>query len=307
MVKAKFNWYAYLSFFFVLLFLSASVYFLANPQLVLKSKSGSVSSPTFVGIVFLIITILVFYLYARIIYLVRVETNTIKISGILKRKQISLEEIKSINLFSKENFYWSAGVTTLAIRIELNNGQGWIIADPFYKNVDLIKSAINENFKEKIEPFQTEKKLEKRQEKFEYAFEKFAGNPFTSFNLILLIGISVAIIGIVFKKKTVLLPTDIFMLIPLLAFYLGFGYQLNYFLISNKRLRIRNHILPWVKKEFNISNIIIANFEHPYRRSQALRITTSDFKSKIFYAGSLRDKHWIQLKEKLEAEGIIIV
>ena len=307
MIKGKLNWHAYLSFFFVLFFLSLSIYLLINPQLTFKSKVGFTSSASFVGIIVLFLTIFLFYVVAKVVYLVTIDTNTISIKGVFKKKLISYTEIKSINLFSVENFYLSTGSITISIRIELENGEKFIIADPFYSNVNKLKSTLSENFKEKIKPFQIQKNERSNQTNFEEDFEKFAGNPITSINGILLIGITLALAGIVLNKNSNLKPADLFIITPFIMFYLGFGYQLNYFLISNKRFVVKNHLLPWIKKEFDISKIVVVNFEHPHKRSQALRITTSDFKSKIFYAGSLRDKNWIQLKEKLERLGITII
>ncbi len=157
MIKAKFNWYAYLSFFFVLGFLTLSIYLLVHPQLTFKSKLGFTSYAPLVGIIFLILTIFLFIALAKAIYLVTVGTDAICIKEILRRIEISSAEIKSINLFSKEDFYWSAAATTIGIRIELKNEQSFIIADPFYSNIDVVKKTLSENFKEKTIPYLTRK------------------------------------------------------------------------------------------------------------------------------------------------------
>ena len=58
--------------------------------------------------------------------------------------------------------------------------------------------------------------------------------------------------------------------------------------------------MPWVKRTYDVNDIIEANIERPYKRSTSLRITTRDFKTKLYPAGSLRQKHWNTLRKKLE-------
>ena len=307
MVKGRFNWYAYLSFFFIFIFLCISIYLLINPQLILKSKAGLNSSAAFVGLIILVLTAFLFYVVAKVIYFVTIDTDTISIKGVFKKKQISYSEIKSINLFSIENLYLSTGSMTIGIRIELENDKKFIIADPFYSNIDKLKLALSENFKEKIMPYYTQKAERLSQTDFEDDFEKYAGNPITSFNGILFIGVILMLLLIPINNRQNLQPAHFFLITPIIMFYLGLGWQLNYFLISNKRLIVKNHFLFWTNREFDIRNIIVVNFEHPHKRSMALRITTKDFKSKMFSAGSLRDRHWIQIKEKLERSGITTI
>src|SRR5687768_2099823 len=150
MVKGRFNGYVYLSVFFVAVFLILSIYLFSNPQLILKGRTGHTFPAPLIGLIFLLLTSFLFYVLAKVIYLVTLDASSITIKGIFKRKQIERSEIKSIDLFSKEDFHWSAGSVTIGTRINLGNGQKIIIADPFYKNIAQLKQTIAENFKEKI-------------------------------------------------------------------------------------------------------------------------------------------------------------
>lgn len=108
-------------------------------------------------------------------------------------------------------------------------------------------------------------------------------------------------------KKQTIVPAHLFLLIPLSIFYLGFGYRLDYFLISNEHIVVKNHFLPWINKSYDIDDIVEINFENPSKRSKSLRITTKNFKSKLYSAGSLREKKWIELKEKLKGLHIYFI
>ena len=87
--------------------------------------------------------------------------------------------------------------------------------------------------------------------------------------------------------------------------YAGFGQQMNYFEISGEVFIIRNHYFPWKKTEINIDEILQANLEkYHHRRSYGLRIITSDYKSRLFYAGSLWGSTWDELFTDLGSMGV---
>lgn len=99
-----------------------------------------------------------------------------------------------------------------------------------------------------------------------------------------------------------------FAFVPTVICYSGFGYQMFYFLISNQHLIIKNHFFPWLTKYYNLDDIIEIHFEQPWgyrsRRSKSLRVITKDFKTKLYSAGSLQEKHWRMLQQKFESYGI---
>lgn len=305
MVRSRFNAYAYLSFFFVAVFLILSLYLLLHPQLNLKGKTGKTFPAPLVGFVILLLTFFLFYVLAKVIYFITID-NSISIKGVFRKKQIERSEIKSIDLFSREDFYWSTGSVTIGTRIELENGEKFIIADPFYRNIDIIKQTLSEGFKEKIKPYNTNKSARLTQTVFDDDLEKFAGNSYTSFNGLLFLGFILFFVLMILYKQN-LQVAHLFLILPVIILYFGFGSQLNYFLISKNRLIVKNHLLFWVNKVYYIDDITHVNFESPYRRSEALRITTSNFKSRLYSAGSLRRKDWRALKEKLTSLQIHFV
>ncbi len=135
-----------------------------------------------------------------------------------------------------------------------------------------------------------------------HEYKRFAGNPIFSINSFFFVGFTLALLYLEFFYSNNKVPG--FTILPIGITYAGFGNQLYYFEVSNQAFIVRNHFFPWIKKEYRIDEVIGVSFETPYRRSDALRIINTQFKSKLYSAGSLRDKHWVELKETFENCGI---
>jgi hypothetical protein len=297
-MRSRFSTYTYAWIFLILVFLAIPIF------LIIKTQLTGESDEKYIGaIAFSFLSALMFYLYSRFCYLVSIDADYITIKGVFKRKKIAATEIQLIDLFSKKDLYFTIGGETITIKIDLEDGDKIILPDIFYGNIGKVKIALLENFKDKIKPYKTGKTNVLSSTGLETEAEKFAGNPFTSFNGIMICGITIFILILLLQKKS-FVPAHLFLSVPIIISYLGFGYQLHYFLISNKRLVVKNHLLPWINKVYNVEDIIEANFESQLRRSDALRISTSDFRSKQYISGSLRSKDWNLLKEKIKALGI---
>jgi hypothetical protein len=132
---------------------------------------------------------------------------------------------------------------------------------------------------------------------------RYSGNVYTSFNTLLIIGMALLFTFALWGK----MKFDVIMLIPVLImaiFFWSFGTQMNYFLIDDGYLIIKNHYLVWMNKKLNLQDITEVDVEQPNKRSKGLRINTRDFKSKLYGAGSLRDKNWQELMNDLKLIGI---
>lgn len=258
--------------------------------------------------VILILTLVFYALYimAKKIFIIKINSQKIDIQGIFKRFIVNEADIASIDFFSKASYYLLIGQITIVTEIELITGERIIIADPFYRNIGKLKQVIAKNFKEKIIPYISERKIKSSSFLQVNDFEKIAGNPYTCFNTLLLAGMIISFFLMQFLPNKV---NDIKFasLIMSVVLYFGLGLQMNYFLISGQDLIVKNHYFFWFTKIYKIENIIAVNFENPYRRSEALKIVTNDFESKLYGAGSLREKDWKALKEKTDELGICFI
>lgn len=78
------------------------------------------------------------------------------------------------------------------------------------------------------------------------------------------------------------------------------------FVKSRRNLAVRNPNLFWEKKIYEIDHIREISFEAPGRLPHSMRIITKEFKNKLYPAGTLRKRTWLELKSKLEQKGVIV-
>jgi hypothetical protein len=305
MIRSKFKLFVYLYFFLSVCIFAGCIYLFSHPELRIKGKSGISFPAPVTGLLMLIPGILLFVTIAKKALTIIITNESISIKGFFMRKTIHQTDIKSINLISMQDLYLVVGVTTISSIIELENGEKIILADPFYKNISALKNSLVTNFAQKIKPFNFSRNPSSTASDSETDFQKFIGNPYFNFNTILFFGLTIFFLALILTKP--ISSNYLLLIIPLIIFYFGLGTQQYFFLISNKRIIIRNHFLPWVNKTYYMNEIIAINFESPYRRSEALRITTRDFNSKSYCAGSLKQKDWNSLKEKLRSLEINVL
>ena len=132
----------------------------------------------------------------------------------------------------------------------------------------------------------------------------YAGNPFTAYKSMLLIALSIFCIvtGAMFNSLAI---EQFYPAIMILVLFIVFGLQMNYFVIENGCLLIRNHYFHFLKRSINLKDIKEIDIESPGKWSDSLRIYTNA-KSKIFAAGSLRRDNWKELLTDFKSIGIAI-
>lgn len=303
MVKSKFKFMVYFAYVFMLAFLIFSIYLFSHPKMHTSGTLGIRLPAPVTGLIILMLASFLFLMIAPYSQVTKITDQIISVSGFYSRKMIGNADIRSIDLFDKENPFLTARGTTLAIKIVLETGKKIILSDTVYRNSHEIRKGLYENFKEKITYPKRLKGSRASKTGIDSNFQKFAGNPYTSVNgimVFLILGFIFILTANFFPSIT---PTHFLILIPLaflIALCLFIAYQLNYFTISDQHIIVKNHFLPWVNRKYEVDEVIETNFEYPYKNSDALRITTNDFKSKLYRAGSLRKKDWQALKEKLK-------
>lgn len=110
-----------------------------------------------------------------------------------------------------------------------------------------------------------------------------------------------------FKSINPVMPNFSIFVLIILAWTALCSLLLHYFRVSENHLIVKAHNLFWKKHVYTISEVREVVFEEPtsYRfRTKGLRIITKDFKTKLYPAGSLTTKTWLQLKADLEKKGI---
>ena len=187
-----------------------------------------------------------------------------------------------------------------ATSILFDNGDKLNIWEDFYRNCEEMRSYIVRKSSDKVRdprPGIIANNLQS------VSRRRYSGNAYTSFNTILVVGMAVFMAVSTMGKP----GAGILLLIPfgfVLLIFLILGTQMNFFLIDEGCLFVKNHFFPWVNKQIRLEDIVEADIETPNRRSTGLRIITRDFRSKIYGAGSLRNRNWDDLLTDLKLIGI---
>jgi hypothetical protein len=216
-----------------------------------------------------------------------------------------VSDIEKIELTGKGNFKCVLNIPMEAMTLKFNNGEIKYIFDDMYSNSWEIKSYIKQLVIDKEDFFDTNKKTIDLSWLNNDNFITYKGSVITSMRGISLWGIiSFFTFLLLNNHKTISVWPSLGYLCFSLFWLLLHSYIMNYFEISDNLFVVRNHNFFWSKKAYRITDIKEIVFESPVEMPNCLRVITKDFKNKLYPAGTLRDKTWLALKDKLETYKI---
>ncbi len=106
--------------------------------------------------------------------------------------------------------------------------------------------------------------------------------------------------SIIFWDKWPLIGAVVFCL----AYFSLFFWRLYYFQLTEDRLIIRLHNIPWFKKTYYLKDIQKITFETKFKMPVCLRVFTGMDESKLYPAATLWNKTWAQLQQDLEEKNV---
>jgi hypothetical protein len=219
-----------------------------------------------------------------------------------------LDDIKEAALTEKLPFGFLFFTFPMAgAMLRFNDGTKKLLFNAMYSNAWEIKSYLEQTVinKQVYRPIPT-RKTNKNAVGLETALI-FKGNQFTSMRGLFLWGM-VGIIIYDLSDRLQSLPVSV--LIALGAFIVVWftlsSWFMYYFELTKDYLIIRNHIFVWVKEIYWLPDIREVVYETQGRRPNSMRVTTRNFKSKLYPAGTLRNKTWLDLQARLEAGGVAV-
>ena len=216
-----------------------------------------------------------------------------------------LNSIKDVILTGKMPFRFIINFPMEGTAILFDNGREKILFDDMYSNSYEVKSFLEQVIINKQE-FKTStiKKINKNELRFENT-EKFIGNQFTSLRGISLWGLIGFFTILIIGKETSMKLGGVIFFSLLGAFWFLLHYWLmHYFELTRKFLIVRNHIFIWKMKIYDLSDIKEVVFETQGNQPNCMRIITNNFKNKLYPAGTLRNKTWLEMKKRLETRGV---
>ncbi len=244
--------------------------------------------------------------YSLYAYINNVPTISLSKDFINFNKQrFSIADIEKIELTGKKPFRYAINFPTEAATLQFKNGETKYIYDDMYSNAWEIKSFLKQVVIDKKEFIESNiSQIDKDTAASDF-YDTFKGNQLTSLRGIALWGL----IGYIFymfinSKRPVDIGDVLFVSSFSLFWFIIFSYQMHYFQMSDNYFLIRNHNFFWKKKAYNIADIEEIIFETQGKMPNCLRIITKDFRNKLYPAGTLRNKNWLVLKDKLQAHNI---
>lgn len=292
----KFYLTAVLGFVFFVL-LATVMLFLFKKEL----NSGALETKSyFLPLASLCVYVLAFYTvykYYKNAPLLELDQQTITIG----KQTFSWSDIKKIELTGKWNFSFIGSFPMEGFEIEFHDGTSKVIFDDAYSNSWEIKSFIQNVIIDKKEMHSiSTTKVSINDAKFEQ-FDVFKCNQFTSFRGIALWGF-IVFFALMLLTKNRFPETNgfIFLVIMAVFWFIFFSHQMNYFSCSKNFFIVKNHNFLWQNKIFKLTDIKEIVFEAQNNQPNSLRIITKDFRNKLFPAGTLRDRNWLEMKRVLE-------
>lgn len=264
-------------------------------------------TPIYGSLILLASVILLVVQYANTLKILSMDEEGISVKGLFQKTHIPWGSIQKIDLFGHRKIM---GRNQESILLELKNDHELVIPVHYYHNHGILRKVIlqaTESISSGI-PIQFNQHSNILSSNgFSYQFTrtnasaKFSGNPILNSQGILMI---ILILGsgfiVLFTKDSPdFWPISIGCGSMVLFVYGTLGNQLHYFHLDHQSIFIRNHWWPWVEDRVEIQNIKEVIFEWPYRQSKSLRLITWDYETKVYPAGSLREKTWKNLEREL--------
>lgn len=253
------------------------------------------------GVALLFLSAYSIYQYYRNAPKIVLEGDSISFNS----KAFSLSDIQEVALTGKCRFPYLGHYAMEAATLFFKDGSTKLIFDDMYENSWELKSYLQQvvigskNFAAGEIGQVSRPELDNEQ------YETFRSNQLTSFR-----GISLwSLIGF-FSYVTITStrrPTTglmIFLTLLAMSWFIVHARLMHYFEVSDHYLVVRNHLLPWKRKGFRLNDIYEIVFEDRNKLPNSLRVITKDFKTRLYPAGTLRDKTWLRLKDRLESSGI---
>lgn len=298
MIRSRFSINAW--FFTLLLtgFIVLGFVFLTHPQWQFKNKLGGHNSAVVPGIILVAAMGAILFFLLRNMTILSIDRDNLYLYSFRGSRTINHSEIQTIDLWGRTRFN---GAPSELIRVELKNGEkvdfnGWS-----YRNLPELKRTLEAGYPELLTPApQSQVKPTTSTEP-----RVFSGPVIPSFKGILFYGFLAAAIVFIFYVR----HSGAFGFIMLLVLFTPtltvFGVQLYYFRLTADELEIYNHVAPWYRKRYPLTDIANITLERSTRNwSNVMRIRTYDHCSDGYPAGTLRRKHWQALAGALRRRGI---
>jgi hypothetical protein len=223
----------------------------------------------------------------------------------IKNRTYYWKDIQNVKMTGKKGFgllSYQMEVTTLQFQNKITE----YIFDDMYSNSWEIKSFIKQIVVDKKNKFEISTNETNKKDIEKEHFEEFKGNPFFSFRGIMMWSLILFLLFMTFSPfRKISYFNALKFFIPFGLFWFAFNaYCMHYFELSKNYFVVRNHYFWWIKDIYKSSEIEIIVYESQGKQPNSLRIITKNYRRKLYPAGTLNDKKWLEMKTKLERQNI---
>lgn len=260
---------------------------------------------TGIGLVLISISIIMFLLILNYFSTIKIDETSISIVSIFKTIKYPIKEFEYIKISEIVEY---CGFYVDRTTIEMKNKDKLNLYSFKYSNFSELRKFLailkGENFNRiKIDENKSENKTDIKEYKFnDTHIVSFSGITFYTIIICLFVGI--------FRNHETynISPTICIELLIMLLFIIYiFTGNLNYFIITNEDLIIKNSIQFWKKDLFKLKNIqSIEIYEYNKQPGKSIVIKTYDYKVKEYASENLWSKTWIDFKRIVGNNNIIV-
>lgn len=264
----------------------------------------------FKGILFLALNVLLFFLalytpwvYFKNTYTICFDDKRLKFKSAFDSFELTWDEIERIRITGKVYFRYIIPYPMEGTVIKTKNRE-IILYDTLFVKPHLIKYALHTYYKTKKFPDDFNDIPVKNSETRFEKFNLFKGSPVFSFRGILIWGLIMffLILPIINPPKSI--NTWIGLMTFGVLWLLANSIFMNYFGVSDKYLVIRNHFNPLKNRVYRLDDIKEVVYETRDKWPNCMRVITKKYHSKLYPAGTLRDKTWLKMKKDFESNKI---
>ena len=272
-----------------------------------RRESGAFTMSAF-SLFFIVLGIFSLYKYYRNAPIAKADQYQITFND---TEAYTWENLEKVTLIGKQPFKYLFSYQMEGMMLLFKNGKAKYLFDDFYTNLGEMKAFIQQVVIEKSNSFEYTPEAAKKNEQIPETFAAYKGNQFTSLRGIMLWSLYVIFIIMIVLRPGYLDHINVPKFVIFFSlFCLGWFYfhslLMNYFLLSEHYLAVKNHNLSWRKRLYLLDDIKEVTVETQGKMPNSLRVITKDFRSTVFPAGTLNDRNWRALKEKLESKGITV-
>ena len=249
------------------------------------------------GLAFYALAIYSIRMYFKITPNISYKENYLKIG----RKNYLLSDIESARLSKKVPVKYPGFIYKVwGMQIVLYSEEVITIYDSQYSNLYELKQFLDKIINHNTPATQLDNEI------ITAEYELFKGNQFTSLRGILLWGITLCFLMILLSGHNIRFGHFLFLLLMTVFWVYLHSWMMHYFMIQGEYFEVRNHNIFWISLKYQLNSLKQIVYESEGNNPNSLRITTKDFRYKLYRAATLRDKHWLDMKDKLEALGITV-